>query len=59
MTARSCNHWTAATMRRCSTTDSVHLYLSGWRCPAHTPAAIAGRPEPQPGPGWPIHRDAS
>ena len=22
----------------------------------HTPAALRGKPEPQPGPGWPIHR---
>ncbi|MFE6025571.1 hypothetical protein [Streptomyces niveus] len=32
------------------------LYPCGWRCPLHTPAAMAGRPEPPPGPGWPIHR---
>lgn len=28
-------------------------YLTGWKCDRHTPAAWAGRPEPQPGPGWP------
>jgi hypothetical protein len=31
----------------------VRHFVVGRRCPAHTPAAIAGRPEPQPGPGWP------
>jgi len=25
-------------------------YLPGWRCPRHTPAAIAGRPEATPDP---------
>lgn len=29
------------------------LFACGWRCPAHSPAAMAGRPEPPPGPGWP------
>ncbi|MFD5081891.1 hypothetical protein ACFWOG_04515 [Kitasatospora sp. NPDC058406] len=28
------------------------LYPCGWRCPTHTPAAQAGRPEPEPGPGY-------
>jgi hypothetical protein len=27
----------------------ARLYLSGWRCPAHTPAALAGKPEPGTG----------
>lgn len=30
----------------CGTTAGVRLYISGYRCPAHTPAALAGRPEP-------------
>ncbi|MFE9737314.1 hypothetical protein [Streptomyces sp. NPDC006477] len=29
------------------------LYPAGWRCDRHTPAALAGRPEAPPGPGWP------
>ncbi|MFB7031737.1 MULTISPECIES: hypothetical protein [unclassified Streptomyces] len=29
------------------------LYASGWCCDRHTPAALAGRPEAPPGPGWP------
>jgi len=24
----------------------ARLYMTGWRCPAHTPAALAGKPEP-------------
>jgi hypothetical protein len=34
----------------------ARLYVCGWRCARHTPNAMAGRPEPPPGPGWPIHR---
>lgn len=30
----------------CGTTTGVRLYISGYRCPEHTPAALAGRPEP-------------
>jgi len=29
------------------------LYPCGIRCERHTPAALAGRPELPPGPGWP------
>ncbi|WP_224275773.1 hypothetical protein [Streptomyces sp. LS1784] len=32
--------------------SAARLYPAGWRCTAHTPAAEAGRPEPQPGPGY-------
>lgn len=31
----------------------VRLYAAGWRCGTHSPWALAGRPEPAPGPGWP------
>ncbi|MFI7315184.1 hypothetical protein [Streptomyces hygroscopicus] len=48
-----CGHWIGAERRRCLARDSVHRYVIGWRCPLHTPAAMAGRPEPQPGPGMP------
>ncbi|MFI5685859.1 hypothetical protein [Streptomyces sp. NPDC051636] len=34
----------------------ARLYLSGWWCANHTPAAQAGKPEAPPGPGWPSHR---
>ncbi|MEU9645518.1 hypothetical protein [Streptomyces sp. NPDC048188] len=32
------------------------LYVVGWRCALHTPAAMKGQPEAPEGPGWPIHR---
>ncbi|GAA4706268.1 hypothetical protein [Streptomyces youssoufiensis] len=48
-----CTHWDGAAGRHCGARASVRPYLTGFRCPAHTPAALAGRPEPQPGPGWP------
>jgi hypothetical protein len=35
----------------------ARLYVCGWRCAHHTPAAMAGRPEAPPGPGWPAHRN--
>ena len=31
----------------------ARLYPRGWCCDRHTPSALAGRPEPPPGPGWP------
>jgi len=34
-------------------TGSVRFYLTGWKCNAHSPWALAGLPEPQPGPGLP------
>ena len=44
--------------RRCTgaadcLSTATRLYPCGWRCPDHTPARMAGRPEPPPGPGWP------
>jgi hypothetical protein len=30
----------------CGTSDGTRLYLPGWRCPAHTPAALTGIPDP-------------
>lgn len=47
-----CRHWIGPEHRRCLTVEDVDQYLTGWRCPDHTPARIAGRPEPQPGPGY-------
>lgn len=46
MGERVCGHWDGALGRRCGATGQVRLYLSGWRCPQHTPARIAGRTEP-------------
>ena len=31
----------------------IRLYPCGYRCSAHAPWALAGLPEPQPGPGMP------
>ncbi|MFJ4847587.1 hypothetical protein [Streptomyces sp. NPDC088733] len=31
----------------------THFYPCGWRCDTHAPWALAGKPRPQPGPGWP------
>jgi hypothetical protein len=53
-----CSHWIGAERRHCQAADGVRHYLPGHRCPRHTPSALAGKPEPQPGPGWPIHRKA-
>ncbi|MGW4043022.1 hypothetical protein [Streptomyces sp. NPDC004721] len=48
-----CGHWVGAEQRYCHGTDNVRNYLSGLRCPAHTPNALAGKPETPPGPGMP------
>jgi hypothetical protein len=44
---------TATTSQRCGHpgcgTSPARRYLTGWRCPAHTPAALAGQPEPGTG----------
>lgn len=43
MTAHSCDHHTDGHgLCRAPTTKR---YLTGWRCPDHTPARQAGRPE--------------
>ncbi|MFJ4926889.1 hypothetical protein [Streptomyces sp. NPDC088736] len=34
-------------------TGRSRLYPCGWRCSNHAPWALAGQPEPQPGPGMP------
>ena len=39
----TCDHWDGT--RFCGA-DEARAYLPGMRCPAHTPAAMAGRPEP-------------
>lgn len=48
-----CGHWLGTERRHCQASDGVRLYGPGFRCPAHTPAAVAGRAEPPPGPGMP------
>lgn len=52
MSAR-CAHWIGAESRYCGAVDGVRRYLNSVVCPAHTPSALAGKPEPQPGPGYP------
>ena len=49
----ACGHWIGTDQRHCGAARGVRLYGTGLRCPAHTPAALAGRPEPAPGPGMP------
>jgi hypothetical protein len=41
---RTCRHPVSG--GRCGAADGVIPYLVGPRCPAHTPARLAGRPEP-------------
>lgn len=53
--AVSCGHWAGATRHYCHAIDGVRRYLTGYRCPAHTPAALAGRPE-APGSPTPLRR---
>jgi hypothetical protein len=43
--ADECSHWIGAEQRHCKSTDRVRPYLPGPCCPAHTPAAMAGKPE--------------
>lgn len=41
----ACSHWVAKEARYCGALP-VRLYIPGRRCSAHTPAALAGEPEP-------------
>lgn len=56
---RECDHWDGAQQQYCKRIDGVRRYIPGFRCPAHTPNALQGKPEIPPGPGWPIHREAT
>jgi hypothetical protein len=49
-----CSHWIGAEGRYCQTADNVRPYLAGPRCPAHTPAAVAGMPDP---PSIPLNKE--
>ncbi|MDP9797447.1 hypothetical protein J2S43_005959 [Catenuloplanes nepalensis] len=42
----SCGHWDGATRTYCGWPSAVRTYLQGPRCLLHTPAALAGRPDP-------------
>ncbi len=48
----ACNRWTGNGY--CGA--EARQFVVGYRCPAHTPAALAGMPEPPPGPGVPLYR---
>jgi hypothetical protein len=50
---RVCGHWDGAEQRHCHTVDGVRAFLTGMRCPDHTPRALQGLPEIPPGPGLP------
>lgn len=40
----------------CRAGEDTTRFQHGWRCPAHTPNALAGRPEPPASPGIPAYR---
>ncbi len=44
--ARSCDHYASGAV--CGTAPA-RLFLTGWRCARHTPAALKGQPEPGQG----------
>jgi hypothetical protein len=33
-------------LKRCGAADGVRRFVTGYRCPLHTPAALMGEPEP-------------
>lgn len=41
----NCQHWDGPRRRYCLA-PGARRYITGHRCPRHTPAALAGRPEP-------------
>jgi hypothetical protein len=49
----SCSRWLGAAY--CGATET-HYFAVGHRCRAHTPAALAGQPEPPAGPGIPAYQ---
>lgn len=55
-TRPECGHWLGTEQRHCREADNVRRYITGLRCPQHTPNALKGLPEIPTGPGWPIHR---
>lgn len=57
-TKPECRHWLGDEGRYCRSGEGVRRYVPGLRCPDHTPAALQGNAEPEPGTGWPILRTA-
>ncbi|MFI9203309.1 hypothetical protein [Streptomyces sp. NPDC053048] len=45
MSRPKCAHWNGAQERFCRL-PGARPYIQGPRCPLHTPAALAGKPEP-------------
>ncbi|MCL6733331.1 hypothetical protein [Streptomyces neyagawaensis] len=48
-----CRHWIGPEGRHCRAVDGTRFYLTGWCCPSHTPRALQGLKEIEPGPGLP------
>lgn len=40
-----CRHWVGPARRYCCA-PGARRYVTGYRCPLHTPSALVGRPEP-------------
>lgn len=51
--APECAHWIGSENRHCRAIEGVRPFLTGLCCPLHTPNALRGLPEPEPGPGYP------
>lgn len=41
---------------KCRATENLRFFATGWKCPIHTPNALRGLPELEPGPGIPAYR---
>lgn len=54
MAQETCTRWVGA-VERCGG-EAIGRWEAGWRCCAHSPAALAGEPEPPAGPGWVRYR---
>lgn len=52
-TKPECRHFIGTEDRYCRSGEGVRRYVPGPRCPAHTPSALQGKAEPEPGPGIP------
>lgn len=56
---RNGGQYVSGSIRPCGSLGLPHglryarFYPCGWRCSKHTPAAVQGKPEAPPGPGWP------
>ncbi|WP_435173254.1 hypothetical protein [Actinacidiphila sp. bgisy145] len=55
----SCSHWIGARRRYCWAREGVRPYIPGHRCPAHTPAALRGLPEPPDNPSPLLNKESA